>query len=877
MELGTLLSHYQIESRLGAGGMGEVYRAHDTQLGRTVALKVLRPEVAGDPERMWRFEQEARAVAVLTHPSVAQVYEIGEADGVRFIVMEYVEGRTLLDVIRGRALGTREIVNLAVPICEVLAEAHAKGIVHRDIKPNNIMVTERRQPKVLDFGLAKFDRAGGPSAETLTDPGQVMGTVEYMSPEQALGRDVDSRSDIFSFGAVLYEMATGRPAFGGESVAAVYDAILNRPPPPPRELNPEAPEALERIILKALEKDRELRYQTASDLRVDLKRIFQETTTSLRSTATARASVDRGRPAAVWLVAAVLLLALAGLGAWWRWGRAGARAPGANWRVLPLTSYPGNESHATFSPDGNQVAFTWNGAGEEKWDIYVKGVGVGTPLRLTTDPDNDVAPAWSPDGQHIAFLRESADRSAVMLIPALGGLERKLADVWPHRLGLEAPFLAWAPDGQTLAMVDKQTPEESLSLYLLRVASGERQKLTTPPANWLGDSCPAFSPDGKSLAFVRTSSVSVQDVYVLPVSGGEPQRLTRDNRRIFGMAWNPATNRIVFSSNRGTNSRLWQITPAGGEPERLPGIGENAAFLTIARQGRRLAYTRSQIDTNIWRYSLETKAATRLISSTRHDMGPQYAPDGKRIVFSSNRSGSMEIWMCDSEGKNVSQLTSFEGPPTGSPRWSPDGRWIAFDSRPNGNPDVYVVASEGGVPRRLTTDAAEDIVPNWSRDGKWIYFASNRTGTYQVWKTPAAGGEATQVTRQGGFFAVESAEGRYLYYVKGLNMPGLWRIPLAGGEETPVLESLRAGYWAYWAPAEKGIYYLEREDVADGQRKFRLRFFDPETRKDRVAMDLERRPFNSGLSLAPDEKSILYTQVDSSDTDIMLVEDFHLR
>jgi Tol biopolymer transport system component/predicted Ser/Thr protein kinase len=857
--------------------MGEVYRAHDTQLDRTVAVKVIRPEVAADPDRMRRFEKEARAVAALTHPSVAQVYEIGRADGLRFIVMEYVEGKTLHEFLRARLLTCREIVNLMVPVTEVLAEAHSKGIVHRDIKPGNIMVTERGTPKVLDFGLAKFDR-GDPAAPTLTDPGQVMGTAEYMSPEQALGREVDSRTDIFSLGAVLYEMATGRPAFRGPTVAAVYDAILHRAPPPPREVNPEVPEALEHIIWKALEKDREMRYQTASDLRVDLKRIFHESATH------PAAPVAPARRLRRWAWAAVtgaVLLAVLGAGLWFRGMRVAPRAPGANWRVLPLTSYPGNESHATFSPDGNQIAFTWNGAGVEKWDIYVKLVGAGTPLRLTTDPANDVSPAWSPDGRHIAFLREMDQSAALMIVPALGGLERKLADLWPHRVGHEAPFLAWSPDSGTLAVADRMSPNEPLSLYLVKVSSGERRRITTPPVNWLGDSCPAFSPDGKSLAFVRTSSVSVQDLYVLPLGGGQPKRLTEDNRRIFGMAWNPARNRILFSSNRGANSRLWEVAPNGGPPERLPGIGESAGFLAVTKDGARLAYSRSSIDTNIWRYFLPQgntrKPPVRLISSTRHDLSPQYSPDGRRIVFSSNRSGSMEIWLCDSEGLNASQLTNFGGPPTGSPRWSPDGRWIAFDSRPGGNPDIYVVAAEGGTPRRLTTDPAEDVMPNWSQDGRYLYFASRRSGDYQVWKMPAEGGNAVPVTRLGGFFAQEAADGRYIYYVKGLNSPGLWRAPATGGEETPVLESLRAGYSAYWALSRQGVYYLERDDPADGPRRFYLHFLDLAARKDQRVMELDNRPFNAGLSLAPQGGSFLYSQVDSSDTDLLLVDDFQQR
>ena len=273
---GTDLLHYRIQSRLGAGGMGEVYLAHDTKLGRVVALKIIRRDVANDPDRMRRFRQEARAVAALNHPNVAQIYDIAECDGMRFIVMEYVEGITLAARISQGPLDSETIVDLAIQLADALGEAHSKGITHRDIKPVNIILTPRESVKVLDFGLAKFEDTCQQSTSTITNPGVVVGTTEYMSPEQALGHDVDHRSDIFSLGAVLYEMATGKRAFSGKTQAAIYDAILNRSPVPARELNPLIPGDLERIILKAVEKDRELRYQSASDLKADLKRVRRD-------------------------------------------------------------------------------------------------------------------------------------------------------------------------------------------------------------------------------------------------------------------------------------------------------------------------------------------------------------------------------------------------------------------------------------------------------------------------------------------------------------------------------------------------------------------------------------------------------------------------
>jgi len=884
-----MLAHYRVISRLGAGGMGEVYLAHDTRLDRTVALKLLPSDVAADPERMRRFEHEARAAAALSHPNVAHVYEIGEHQGVLFLAMEYVEGQTLTELIRDRRLDLPAILDISIQVADALEEAHSRGIVHRDVKPSNIMLTARSRAKVLDFGLAKMHlskahaiTASAPTqtfVNPVTDSGRVVGTVQYMSPEQALGAEVDHRSDIFSLGAVMYEMATGSPPFPGPTPAAVYDGILNRGPAPPRHVNPDLPEVLERIIYKALEKECDLRYQTVADLRADLKRMRRDIESGMKSAA--RTAVAPRRP---WigypLLITIILTVLVGLAIFmvqrWHFGR-----PDTPLQANPLTSYPGSESQPSFSPDGNQVAFAWNGETETDWDIYVKVVEAGTPLRLTNDPATDYSPAWSPDGRHIAFLRQSDSGSAFYLIPALGGLEQKLSDASSDRSGLDTPYLAWSPDGKTLAIADRETPQAPSSIFLMTVDSGRRQKLTKPEKNSLGDSSPVFSPDGKRLAFVRTASLSVQDIYVMPLDGGgEVQRLTFDNRRLFGLVWDPADGKLIFSSSREGGSRLWRISPKGGQPERVSGgIGENASFLAISRQGNRLAYTRSMIDTNIWRYPMPGKPApgntpVRLISSTRHEQGPKYSPDGQRIVFSSNRSGSQEIWVSDADGVKANQLTFFDGSPTGSPYWSPDGQFIAFDSRPDGNPDIYVIGAGGGVPRRLMSESSQDIVPSWSRDGRWVYFASNRTGKFQVWKVPPGGGPAVQVTRAGGFHAVESPDGKYIYYTRAPGTPGLWRSLADGGDEQPVIEGLRAGFWSYWAIVADGIYFLDRQEVQKVGVHYYLRFLDLTTRKNRLITELPNRPFNSGLDISPDGRFFLYTQVDRSDTDIMLVDYF---
>lgn len=884
METGSRIGHYLVLSRLGAGGMGEVYLARDERLDRLTAIKVMAAGPRADADAVRRFTQEAKAAAALSHPNIAHIYDAGEVDGVSFLAMEYVEGRTLNLITESLPLGNDELFSLALQVTDALDEAHRKGIVHRDIKPSNLIRNSRGQTKILDFGLAKLSAAaktkfastvsGAAPTESGSSSGIAVGSLPYMSPEQALGRDVDPRTDIFSLGAVLYEMAAGRRAFQGSTPAAIFDAILNRAPQSPRMLNPNLPQSFDRIVRRCLEKDPGMRYQTARDLLADLKIAQREVAQPVASPAHVKPS------ARTWAIVALAGLTVAGA-AILGWYVAKQR-PGqsAAMRTVPLTSFPGSEREPSFSPDGNQVAFSWNQGKEDDLDIHVKVVEAGMPLRLTSTPASEFSPSWSPDGKFIAFLRQTTDSAGFYLIPALGGLERKLGDASPNRVGADSPFIAWSPDGKQLALVDRETPQSPLSIFLLDLDTNQRRRITSPPANTLGDSVAVFSPDGAAVAFVRTGSLAIQDIWIVSLKDGKERQLTTDKRRIYGLAWSPHDGKLIFSSARHSSSRLWRISPSRGGPEALPGVGDQAGFLALSRNGNRLAFTRTVLDTNVWRYRMPDKLGqpaegASLMASTRHEQGPRYSPDGIRIVFTSNRSGALEIWVADRDGVNLNQLTTFNGPVTGSPMWSPDGKYIAFDSRPGGNPDVYVVSADGGLPRRFTSDASEEIVPNWSRDGRWIYFASNRTGRFEVFKQSVQGGMPRQITREGGFHGAESPDGKHFYYAKATNIGGLWRVPVEGGKEEQVLPGLRPGYFAYWAFAKgDGIYWVDRQDVADGGARYPLRLFHPAAAKDSVITYMAKRPFNSGLSISPDGQWFLYTQVDQSETDIMMVDSF---
>ncbi len=588
-----------------------------------------------------------------------------------------------------------------------------------------------------------------------------------------------------------------------------------------------------------------------------------------------------------WLAVLITIGVMACLLLWWVKLR---HTPGNSdllLKTIPLTSLQGRESQVSFSPDGNQVAFVWSGPQDDNSDIYVKLIGSETPLRLTTNPAMETKPVWSPDGRHIAFLRQSPEGSAFYLIPALGGAERKLADIFPYHIPSAGNSPYFSPDGKYIAIPDRSSLAEPVSIFTISVDTGEKRRLTTPTAGNVGDHYPAFSPDGKMLAFVRATSLSTDDLHVISLFGGEPRRLTFDSVPISGIAWTPDSRELVFSSMRsGSTTHLWRIKASGGTPEKLDTVGNSVQSPALSLQARRLAYTQPLDDVNVWRIELDTQgrstSQTELIASTFWDHGPDYSPDGKQIVFASARSGGDGIWVCDSDGSRPRLLIDCGPYVSGTPRWSPDGRWIAFDSRFNdpatgGNPDIYIISADGGQPRRLTTNPAEDIVPSWSRDGRWIYFSSMRSGSQQIWKASVDGGAAIQVTSDGGFESYESPDGRYLYFTKGRGIPGIWRKQISdvsgapGGKEVLLTDLHQAGSWRYWRVVNQGIYFATTTTAGP-----LIEFFNITTGHVSEVAHLAKGPekYIPGLAVSPDGRTILYAQMTQSGSDIVMVENF---
>jgi eukaryotic-like serine/threonine-protein kinase len=800
---GTSLGPYEILAPVGAGGMGEVYKARDTRLGRAVAIKVLPAGLAGDPERLERFTREARAASALNHPHIVTVYEAGEIDGVRLIAMELVDGVPFDRWLRQEHPDVGRVLEVLGQVADGLAAAHEAGLLHRDIKPANLLIARAGYAKIVDFGLARSLECADPSAETitaaplLTGRGAIIGTVAYMSPEQALGQPLDARSDVFSLGVVLYEALAHRRPFQGTNNVELLAAVTQANAAPLRMRGPRAQE-VGWIVAKALARDRNERYQSMRELAADLRRL--------------RRRLDEPAPEPIepagnrWRT--VALLALAGLVALAVFGAVTAlRQPSSTpaWfaaQVIAtqLTNYGGSERSGAVSPDGRSFAFVSEHGGMP--DIWVRQVSGGEAVRLTHDAAEEADLIYAPNGEAIYFTRRGSTGPEIWQIGVLGGQPRKVL--------ANAQLPCPSPDGRSLAYMtvlagDYRPELEGRTVLEVSALDGTGTRRLADGLR--GVSRPALSPDGRWISYSDGGLFEPRNLFIVAARGGRTRQIThftRSGEGIQWQAWLPDSRHLLVAYSSGPRvvafHDLGILDSHEGAITRLTmNLAQSLNSPSLSVDGSRVLATAVETRREVWKAPLgpdpdaNGRTAVRLVDATKNPMWTFVSRDGRVLLFSSLLSGSRNLWTMPLDGSAPAlQITAIAGDSVMHSSLSPDGSRVAFASNSGGSADIWIQNVDGSDLRQLTSDPGADHWPVWFPDGRSIVFGSLRGGSWETWQVPASGGRAEKVVD--GFFRGD--------LIRQPSGGGVWLVSsLSGGSGIRLLDfERRAQLWEQRVP-----------------------------------------------------------------------------
>ena len=862
LDPGTKLGRYEIRSKIGKGGMGEVYLAQDSKLDRKVALKILPGEIASIRDRMERFIREAKAAAVLNHPNIAHIYEIGESEGVNFIAMEFVEGFTLRELIHGKQTELAKLLRYLQHVAEGLAKAHAAGIVHRDLKPDNIMVTHEGHAKILDFGLAKLIEpqhlSGSGSSEVATailpqhsTPGMILGTAGYMSPEQAQGKtdQIDHRSDIFSFGCILYEAITRSKAFEGKDLIDTLNKIIREPVAPISDFNPTAPSDLQRIVRRCLAKDPDERYQTIKDVAIELKEVRRELqgaeqhTTAppsavmstagasqlLNASATLTADSLSTRPSSAeyivseikrhkkGLVLALGLIAIVIAGASFALyklanrSRSGRPVSFAAAKITRLTT-SGKVREAVISPDGKYVAHVVDDAGRQS--LWVRQVATQSNVEIVQPSEVQFTGlAFSPDGNYVYYtVREKGSGSPLGVlyqVPSLGGAARKvLTDI--------AGPVSFSPDGKRFAYLSTPPNERERLLMIANADGSGARKLAGRRGNeQFGDSF-SWSPDGKMIVSrVGNSAEHYQTVVAVSVESGEIKSFTSQKWGLVGdMAWLADGGSLLVTAREpapSQQSQIWQVAYPEGAARRITNDLNDYRSLSLDANSDALVTVQGERVANIWVMPAnDTAHVTQITAGRRDDNHPSWTPDGA-VVYSSNASGNRQLYFIDAHGGNARQITANSSNNL-EPSVSPDGHYIAFISTVAGSANVWRIGIDGFNPQRLTNKF--DLFPQWSPDSQWIVYTSQTASGVAIWKVAVNGGQPVQLNEKLATAPTVSPDGKLVACYCKDNPSAPFKVavlPIEGGQPTKTFDvelNPRVLPWLRWTADGRAIVYV---------------------------------------------------------------------